>query len=311
MLGEDQLHRALEHRARRTRARGEPVIELGGPYAEERGEPLPAALQVFALLKDAGAHLGPSWMHHGRRQSKPRTRLMSTARFRFSEELSRFLRPEHRGRRFSYTCARAANLKNAIEALGVPHTEVGELIVNAAPATLQRIVREGDDIEVLARGAAQADGPLRFIADAHLGGLARFLRMLGLDTVHEPQLADCDIRRLAHAEDRIVLTRDRDLLKCRDIARGYYVRALKPEAQLREVAARYRLADAARPFTLCLHCNLPLAPVDKAHIAHRLPPKVAALHETFTHCAGCDRVYWPGSHYARMCSALQEIGVRL
>ena len=235
---------------------------------------------------------------------------MSTARFRFSEDLSRFLRREYRGRRFAYACARAANLKNAIEALGVPHTEVGEILVNGAPATLQRIVREGDDIEVRAPSAAQAEGPLAFIADAHLGALGRFLRMLGFDTVHEPQLGDADIRRLAHADNRIVLTRDRDLLKCREIARGYYVRALKPEAQLRELAARYRLAAEARPFTRCLPCNLPLAPVDKAQIAHRLPPKVAALHHNFTHCAGCDRVYWPGSHYARMCSAIEEIGVR-
>jgi len=232
---------------------------------------------------------------------------MSTARFRFSEDLSRFLRPAHRGRRFAYACARAANLKNAIEALGVPHTEVGELIVNGAPATLQRMVREGDEIEVLAQPAAGTEGPHAFIADAHLGALARFLRMLGFDTVHEPRLADVDIRRLAHAENRIVLTRDRDLLKCRDIARGCYVRALKPEAQLREVATRYRLAAEARPFTRCLHCNLPLATVDKADIAHRLPAQVAALHESFTHCAGCDRVYWPGSHYARMCAALGRI----
>jgi hypothetical protein len=232
---------------------------------------------------------------------------MSTARFHFAAELARFLRPEYRDRRFAYSCARAANLKNAIEALGVPHTEVGELLVNGAPATLQRIVREGDEIEVLAPRAALADGPLLFIADAHLGGLARFLRMLGLDTVHEPRIADADIRRLAHAEDRIVLTRDRDLLKCRDIARGYYVRALKPEAQLREVVARYGLADAARPFSRCLHCNLPLASVDKADIAHRLPPKVAQLQQSFTHCPGCDRLYWPGSHYARMRDALAVI----
>jgi len=101
-----------------------------------------------------------------------------------------------------------------------------------------------------------------------------------------------------------------DLLKCRDIARGCYVRALKPEAQLREVVARYSLAPAARPFTRCLHCNLPLAAVDKAVIAHRLPPKVAELHQRFTYCSGCERIYWPGSHYARMCSALAKIGVR-
>jgi hypothetical protein len=232
---------------------------------------------------------------------------MSTARFRFPAELGRFLRPEHRSGAFPYACARAASLKNAIEALGVPHTEVGAVRVNGAPATLQRMVREGDDIEVLAPGAPPAGGPLAFIADAHLGALARFLRMLGFDTAHQPALADREIRELARADKRIVLTRDRDLLKCRDIARGCYVRAIKPEQQLQEVAARYRLAQRARPFTRCLHCNLPLARIEKAAIAHRLPERVAALHENFTHCAGCDRLYWPGSHYERMRAALASI----
>lgn len=231
---------------------------------------------------------------------------MTTASFHFPAELERFLRPRHRGRPFSYACARAASLKNAIEALGVPHTEVGELRVNGVPATLQRSVREGDEVEVLVPQPAPEE-PLAFIADAHLGALARFLRMLGFDTAHEPQLADRDIRRLAHEERRIVLTRDRDLLKCRDIARGYYVRAIKPEQQLQEVATRYGLLAHARPFTRCLHCNLPLARIDKAAIAHRLPKRVAALHENFTHCAGCDRVYWPGTHYERMRAALAAI----
>ena len=233
-------------------------------------------------------------------------RSMSTASFRFPAELARFLRPEHRAGSFQYSCARAASLKNAIEALGVPHTEVGEVRVNGALATLQRMVREGDEIEVLAAQSAP-DEPLAFIADAHLGALARFLRMLGFDTAHEPQLHDRDIRRLAQEDNRIVLTRDRDLLKCRDIARGYYVRAIKPEQQLAEVAARYGLRAHARAFTRCLHCNLPLARIDKAMVAHRLPERVAALHETFTHCAGCDRVYWPGSHYERMRAVLAPI----
>src|SRR5437660_991529 len=90
-------------------------------------------------------------------------------------------------------------------------------------------------------------------------------------------------------------------------ARGHYVRALKPQAQLREVAERYRLAERAQPFTRCLHCNLALAAVEKSAIAHRLPKNVAEAHHAFTHCAGCDRIYWPGSHYARMCAALGRI----
>lgn len=213
---------------------------------------------------------------------------LSIASFRFHAALSEFLARENRSKDFRYGCARAATLKNAIEALGVPHTEVGALTVNGAPATLQRTVREGDAVEVFPRTSEELGSDPIFLADAHLGGLARFLRMLGFDTLYQNAFPDEQIRRLAGDENRIVLTRDRELLKCRDIARGCYVRALKPEAQLREVAARYGLAASAKPFTLCLICNLPLEPVDKI----------------FSRCAGCDRIYWPGTHYARMRAAI-------
>ena len=228
---------------------------------------------------------------------------MVSARFRFHGELSAFLPQERRDQAFDYTCARAASLKNAIEALGVPHTEAGHVTVNGEAATLQRTVREGDVVEVFPATEESGSDPV-FLADAHLGGLARFLRMLGFDTLHDQALADADIRRIAWEEGRVVLTRDRELLKCREIARGCYVHAIKPEAQLREVAARYALAQRARPFTLCLHCNRPLAPADKQAVAHRLPQKILLAHAAFTHCAGCDRVYWPGSHYERMLAAL-------
>jgi uncharacterized protein with PIN domain/sulfur carrier protein ThiS len=231
---------------------------------------------------------------------------VSTARFFFQGELSAFLPRENRGRIFEYRCARAATLKNAIEALGVPHTEVGSLTVNGEPATLQRIVREGDTVEVFPVKSVPGTD-LRFVADAHLGGLARFLRMLGYDTVFDQSLQDAQIRRLAEEEQRIVLTRDRELLKCRDIVRGCYVRVLKPEAQLREVAARYDLAARARPFTLCLNCNLPLQPVAKSTVAHRVPEQVLLFQNSYTRCAGCDGVFWPGSHYERMRAALSPL----
>jgi uncharacterized protein with PIN domain/sulfur carrier protein ThiS len=233
---------------------------------------------------------------------------VSTASFCFSGELETFLEREKRGHAFQYTCARAATLKNAIEALGVPHTEVGAVTVNGAPATLQRIVRDGDTIEISPWREPEPDPDLRFLADAHLGGLARFLRMLGFDTEHRSAFDDAEIRRLASEQARIVLTRDRELLKCREIRQGCYVRALKPEAQLQEVAARYGLAPLARPFTLCLHCNLALESVSHDAVAHRVPEKVLVLQETFTHCRGCDRVYWPGSHYQRMQERLRACG---
>jgi uncharacterized protein with PIN domain len=188
----------------------------------------------------------------------------------------------------------------------VPHTEVGTLQVNGHSASLQRTVREGDVVEVYPHSIEHGLEPI-FLADAHLGGLARFLRMLGFDTLHDNGISDEAIRRLAAAERRIVLTRDRELLKCRDIARGCYVHALKPQAQLREVALRYGLAARARPFSLCLLCNMRLQPVDKTAVAHRLPPQVREQQQTFCRCASCDRVYWAGSHYRRMREALAPL----
>ena len=231
---------------------------------------------------------------------------MANATFRFHDELERFLAPAHRGRLIARDCARAATLKNAIEALGVPHTEVGRLAVNGAPATLARIVREGDAVEVFppAPGTGTGDGPLAFIADAHLGGLARMLRMLGFDTLYDNGFHDPEIIAIAARERRIVLSRDRELLKCREIARGAYVHALKPEAQLRELAARYALERHMRPFTLCLECNLPLTEAARDVAQARIPDRIFARYARFMHCAGCNGIFWEGSHWERMRAVL-------
>ena len=226
---------------------------------------------------------------------------MARATFYFHDELVRFLAPERRSGVFSHECARAATIKNAIESLGVPHTEAGRLVVNGEPATLDRIVRENDAIAIFPHQAGSAgDEPLLFLADAHLGGLARFLRMLGFDTLYDNAYDDREIMQLAVRDRRAVLTRDRELLKCRDIARGCFVHELKPEAQLREVATRFGLAGQMRPFTLCLHCNLPLQTLERSAALEHVPPGIAQRYETFVRCPGCERIYWEGSHWDRM-----------
>jgi uncharacterized protein with PIN domain len=229
---------------------------------------------------------------------------LAIARFLFDPKLEGFLPRQRRGGPFDYACARAATLKNAVEALGVPHTEAARIRVNGTAATLDRIVRDGDLVEVDGWERQRPPFPLRFLADAHLGGLARFLRMLGFDTLHENAFDDAEIRRLAHDDRRIVLTRDRELLKCRDIAVGCYVHALPPEAQLREVSARFDIAAAARPFTLCLHCNLALQEATLEQAKAYAPAQVVERHRVFRRCPGCARIYWPGSHHARMKCAL-------
>jgi uncharacterized protein len=241
-----------------------------------------------------------------------------TASFRFYEELNDFLAPQHRRHEFQARCARAATVKHMIEALGVPHTEVELVLVNGESSTFDRPLRDGDRVSVYPRFETFDITPLlrvrehplretRFIADAHLGGLAHVLRMTGFDTLYDNHFADEEIEAIAAREGRIVLTRDRELLKRRTITHGCYVHALKPAQQAAEIVDRLDLARSARPFTLCLECNAPLRAIDKALIEHRLPPGVREHHQRFSTCDRCGRVFWEGSHWQRMRALLDQL----
>jgi uncharacterized protein with PIN domain len=243
---------------------------------------------------------------------------MVTATFRFYEELNDFLAPKQRKQEFTVPCARAATTKHMIEALGVPHTEVELILVNGESVDFSRPLQDGDRVAVYPRFEAMDVTPLlrvrdmplratRFVADAHLGGLAHMLRMLGFDTLYDNYYQDDVIVALAEQEGRIVLTRDRELLKRRAVTHGCYVHALKSEQQLREIVERLDLARSARPFTRCLHCNAPLRPVDKASVLERLPPRVQAHYDRFSTCDVCSRVYWEGSHWRNMKQVLDGL----
>jgi uncharacterized protein with PIN domain len=236
---------------------------------------------------------------------------MVTATFRFYEELNDFLAPGRRRREFTVPCARAATTKHMIEALGVPHTEVELILLNGESVGFGTLLREGDrvavypkfetfDITPLLRVRERPLRDTRFVADTHLGALAHLLRMTGFDTLHDNGFADDEIERIAAAQGRIVLTRDRDLLKRRSITHGCYVHALRPQQQLREVFERLDLARCARPGTLCPHCNAPLHAVAEAQVEHRLPPDVRELYHRFSACEVCGRVFWEGAHWQRL-----------
>lgn len=242
---------------------------------------------------------------------------MVTATFRFYEELNDFLAPERRKREFSCPCARAATTKHMIEALGVPHTEVELVLVNGESVGFDRILEHGDRVAVFPKFEMVDVTPLlrvrehplrvtRFIADAHLGGLAHLLRMTGFNTLYDNNYHDRQIELLAAQERRIVLTRDRELLKRRSITHGCYVRTLKPPDQLCEIFDRLDLAHSIKPFTLCLNCNAPLRPIEKAAVLERLPPSVRERFDHFSTCDICQRVFWEGSHWERMRAMLKE-----
>ncbi len=240
---------------------------------------------------------------------------MVMATFRFYGELNDFLAPARRQRAFACPCAQAATAKHMIEALGVPHTEVELILVDGVAAPFDRLLGEGERVAAYPRFAAFDIASLaclraplppvrRFVADAHLGGLARLLRMAGFDTLYDNNIDDEVLAAIATGDERIALTRDRELLKRRGIVHGRYVHALKPAEQLVEVVDRFGLAASAAPFTLCLHCNAPLRAVDKALVQDRLPASVRAHHHEFSTCELCLRVYWKGSHWRRMSALL-------
>jgi uncharacterized protein len=236
---------------------------------------------------------------------------MVCATFRFYEELNDFLPPLRRSREFASRCARAATTKHMIEALGVPHTEVELVLVNGESVGLDRLLQDGDrvavypkfetlDVTPLLRVRAKPLRVMRFIADAHLGGLAHLLRMTGFDTLYDNHRADEEIERIAAAEQRVILTRDRELLKRRGITHGCYLHAKRSAEQLRELFGRLDLARSARPFTLCLYCNAPLRAVERSAVESKLPPSVRERYERFSTCDVCERVFWEGSHWQRM-----------
>ncbi|HOB53320.1 MAG TPA: Mut7-C RNAse domain-containing protein [Acidobacteriota bacterium] len=240
------------------------------------------------------------------------------AEFRFYEELNDFLPPARQKRDFTYTFHGRPAVKDAIEALGVPHPEVDLILVNGESVDFGHPLGDGDRVSVypvfesldIAGATRLRPRPLReprFILDVHLGRLARHLRLLGFDTRYANDAADAAIAAAAARERRIVLTRDRGLLKHGAVTRGYWVRTTAPRAQAAEVIRRFQLEARLHPFTRCLECNGVLRPVDKAAVANRLPSCARRLHDNFAECPGCRRLYWPGSHHRRLAEFVTQL----
>jgi uncharacterized protein len=188
--------------------------------------------------------------------------------------------------------------KDLIESCGVPHTEVGRIEIGGAPAGFERIVRDGDTVDVYPAREPLDDA--RFVLDVHLGKLAAYLRMLGFDAFYRSCFDDAEIAAVSADEGRVLLTRDRGLLKRGNVARGYWLRETDSRRQAAEIVRRYQLVDAIRPFVRCMACNAELVDAAKSQVIDRLPPRTAQLYEEFRQCPRCRRIYWKGSHYRRM-----------
>ena len=240
------------------------------------------------------------------------------AEFRFYEELNDFLPAAQRKRPIAYAFTGSPSVKDAIEALGVPHPEVDLILANGVSVDFSHHLRPGDriavypvfeslDISPVTRLQGRPLRRTRFILDVHLGKLARRLRLLGFDALYENHWADREIVRLASADHRAILTRDRGLLMTGSVTHGYWVRSTVPDEQTREVLRRFDLRDQVRPFTRCMACNSPVEPVAKEEIIERLAPKTKLYYDEFQRCIGCGRIYWKGSHFRRIQARVDAI----
>ena len=246
---------------------------------------------------------------------------MATVWLRFYEELNDFLPPERCKVCFSHTFQRRASIKDMIEAFGVPHPEIDLILVNGQSVDFSYIVQDGDrisvyplfesfDIAPLTRLRPQPLRVSRFVLDVHLGKLARYLRLLGFDALYRNNYDDAELARLASAERRILLTRDRDLLKRAVVTHGFFVRATDPRRQVEEIMDRLDLYRAIQPFQRCPRCNGLLATVSKQQVWERLPPQTRRYIEAFWECEQCGQLYWEGSHVPHIRGFIERLQAR-
>lgn len=238
--------------------------------------------------------------------------------FRFYGNLNDFLPEPERHAIIVQHLHEHAAVKHTIEALGAPHPEVAAILVNRAPVDFAYRLQEGDHVEVYPLEVVHllrsylplrppVPAPVSFVADAHLGQLAAYLRMLGFDTLYRNDFDDAELAEIAAHEMRVLLTRDRGLLKRKIVVFGYCVREVDPRRQVVSVLRRYGLHAAAQPWQRCTHCNGLLQHVEKESILDFLQPKTRRYYDDFQRCDSCGQLYWQGSHFTQMVALVDAI----
>lgn len=239
------------------------------------------------------------------------------ATFRFHGDLDHLLVRKYRSPHITYHFLANPGIKDAVEAMGVPHTEVDVIVVNGHSVSFSYPLQHQDVVDVY---PVQADVPLmrplhlsplppepiRFVLDVHLGTLARRLRLFGFDACYRNEFPDAEILRIALRDHRIILTRDSGLLKHRRVQHGYLVRSDQMVRQLLEVLQRYDLFRQVRLWSRCLKCNGLLDAVEKAVVLPELEPRTRLYYDVFHRCRSCGRIYWQGSHFENIDAWLRD-----
>ena len=200
-----------------------------------------------------------------------------------------------------------SSLGHVLESLGGPLTEVGALVVNGreVPVSPVPVAGEAGTVRRVARPQQVPGAPLRFLLDVHLGTLARRLRLLGVDTAYEStDIGDPALAACSAAEQRVMLSRDRGLLRRRELWAGAFVYSTRPEEQLRDVLERFR--PELLPWTRCTACNGVLREATKDEVADQLKHGTHATYDVFAQCTACGRAYWRGAHHEQLEAIVEQ-----
>jgi uncharacterized protein with PIN domain len=253
-------------------------------------------------------------------------RALRQCEFRFYEELGDFLPPDRRRCSFIHQFHGTPAVKDRIEALGVPHTEVDLILVDGLSVGFMHKLSGGERVAVypmfecfeLGSPSRLRPQPLReprFVLDVHLGRLAAYLRLLGFDCLYRNDYGDEELLSISRDQHRILLSRDTGLLKRAALTHGAFLHATDPRRQLREVCSRFQLDARIAPFTRCARCNGAVEPLRDGTAAPSTAsvPKHGLVDDRggFSRCQGCGQLYWPGSHLARLRQRLAEVGVSI
>ena len=244
--------------------------------------------------------------------------MLKKATLRFYEELNDFLPSTKKKKRFEHSFIDRTSVKDMIESLGVPHTEVDLIIVNGNSINFSYLVNNGDDISVypmfeslditnLQQLRAKPLRKPKFILDVHLGTLAKYMRILGFDSLYKNNYKDEEIVDISLKEKRTILTRDRGILKRSEVTHGYWIRSSKTDEQIIEVIKRFDLKEEIKELSRCLLCNSLLRKISKEKVIDRLPRKVKEFHNEFYYCKNCDKIFWKGSHYTKMKGIIERV----
>ena len=242
---------------------------------------------------------------------KPEKSMLKTISIRCYAELNDFLPFERKQRNFTLSLKTPVTVAEVIELLSIPFSEVDLVMVNSQPVERSHRLFNNDyvsiyptfetfDISSLKTTQKQPLRITRFIVDAHLGKLAKYLRMLGFDTLYKNDYGDMEIVEIAKEKERIILSRDKLLLKSPRVNHGYYVRATEKRNQLIEVVEKFDLYSQFKSFTRCMTCNTVLLLKSKETIRNLIDPDIHRCFNEFFFCPLCNKVFWKGSHFERM-----------